>query len=172
MGQLPDARRPAAFYCWHGQPVNRRKEFEMGEAREVMDRITKAAVSKDWETLASLYAPDAVAVDPIAGQLTGSGIVDLFKEFIEPFPEDINFEPLAAHEAGNVAIDEGYIVGTNTGPLALPSGETISATGKSVRIRSCDVLTVKDGVAVSHHFYYDQMELLSQLGLAPETPAG
>ena len=143
----------------------------MGDAREVMDRITKALLGKEWETVASLYAPDAVAVDPIAGQVSGSGVVELFKEFVNAFPEDINFEPLGVYESGNVAIDEGYIVGTNTGPIALGSGETIPATGKSIRIRSCDVLTVKDGVGVSHHFYYDQMELLTQLGLAPETSA-
>jgi ketosteroid isomerase-like protein len=70
-----------------------------------------------------------------------------------------------------VAIDEGYVVGTNTAPLPMPSGESVSATGKQIRVRSCDVVTVEGGMVTSHRFYFDQMEFLSQLGLLPETPS-
>jgi hypothetical protein len=31
-----------------------------------------------------------------------------------------------------------------------------------------DAATVADGVVTSHRFYFDQLELLGQLGLAPE----
>jgi hypothetical protein len=31
-----------------------------------------------------------------------------------------------------------------------------------------DAATVADGVVTSHQFYFDQLELLGQLGLAPE----
>jgi hypothetical protein len=37
-----------------------------------------------------------------------------------------------------------------------------------VRIRSCDAVTVEGGLVTSHRFYYDQMDFLGQLGLAPE----
>ena len=53
----------------------------------------------------------------------------------------------------------------------MPTGETIRATGKRVRVRSCDVITVESGVITSHRFYFDQMEFLGQLGLVPETPS-
>ena len=49
--------------------------------------------------------------------------------------------------------------------MRMPSGETLPATGKTLRIRSCDVTTVKDGEITSHHFYFDQLEFLGQLGL-------
>jgi ketosteroid isomerase-like protein len=49
----------------------------------------------------------------------------------------------------------------------LPSGDTVPATGKEVRIRSCDIATVKNGKIVEHHLYFDQTEFLGQLGLAP-----
>ena len=143
----------------------------MGEAREVMDRITRAAIEKDIETLGSLYAPDAVAVDAALGEVKGrDAIIELFKAFIDPLP-DFKWEPLAAHESGNTAIDEGYVVGTNTAPITLPSGEAIPATGKSVRLRSCDIATVENGLVTRHHFYYDQMEFLGQLGLLPDAPS-
>jgi ketosteroid isomerase-like protein len=143
----------------------------MGEARDIMDRLTNAVVGKDYETLSTLYAPEAVAIDPAVGEINGADdIVEYFKGFLEAFP-DLDWEPKHEHESGNTAIDEGYIVGTNTGPLPMPSGESMPATGKSIRVRECDIATVENGVITSHHFYYDQMDFLGQLGLAPETPS-
>ena len=84
------------------------------------------------------------------------------------FP-DASFESVHAHESGANEIDEGYFVGTHTGPLTGPDGETVEGTGKSVRLRECDVVTVEDGVVTSHRFYFDNMEFMQQLGLVPES---
>ena len=43
----------------------------MGEAREVMDRLTDAALKGDSEALKALYAQDAVAETPDQGTITG-----------------------------------------------------------------------------------------------------
>ena len=74
-------------------------------------------------------------------------------------------------ESGDTAIDEGYFVGTNTAPLSLPTGESVPATGKAVRLRVCDIATVQNGVIINHRLYFDQMDLLGQLGLLPEGPS-
>ena len=138
----------------------------MGEAREVMDRITEAAMSNDVETLKQLYAPDAVTETPDEGTLRGADAITAWLAgFAEAFP-DGSWEGSQAYECGDTAIDEGFLVGTHTGPLVLPDGQSIPATGKSVRLRACDVATVQNGRATSHRFYFDQMELLQQLGLA------
>lgn len=141
----------------------------MGEAREVMDRLTDAAtVSKDQQALRALYALDAVAETPDQGTISGrDGIVAWFGEFATAFP-DMAWESLHKHEDGNTAIDEGYVTGTHTGPLAGPTGETIPGSGKRIRIRGCDIATVENGRVTNHRFYFDQMEFLGQLGLAPE----
>jgi ketosteroid isomerase-like protein len=136
----------------------------MGEAREVMDRMTDAYFSKDMAAAAKLYAPDAVAVAPDRGEVSGrEQIVEWSKELFDAFP-DAKYERLNAFESGNTAIDEGYFVGTHTGSLRGPAGE-IPATGKSVRVRSCDIATVENGLVTSHRFYYDQLGFMSQLGL-------
>jgi ketosteroid isomerase-like protein len=143
-----------------------RRGLAMGEARDVMDRLTEAIFRKDFDAVGELYAPDAVAVTPDQGEVKGrEAIVGWSKELLDSFP-DARYESLDEHEAGGVAIDEGYFVGTNTEPLTGPTGETIPATGKSVRFRACDVATVENGVVTSHRFYFDQMEFLEQLGLA------
>lgn len=140
----------------------------MGQAREVMDRLTTAMDEKDKETLARCYAANAVAYTPDEGELTGrDSITEYLFHFWEAMP-DVRYEHTESHEAGDVAIDEGYVVGTNTGPIRLPSGETLPATGKQVRVRSCDIAKVEAGEITSHQFYFDQMEFLGQLGLLRE----
>ncbi|HEX7276755.1 MAG TPA: nuclear transport factor 2 family protein [Acidimicrobiales bacterium] len=140
----------------------------MGAAREAIDRMTAAMVNHDVAALAAAYAEDAVAVTPDEGEIKGrEEIVRYLGTFLTAIP-DFTWEPLAEHDSGDTSIDEGWVVGTNTGPMALPDGSTMPATGKAVRVRGCDIATVADGAIVRHHFYYDQMELLTQLGLAPE----
>lgn len=142
----------------------------MGAARETIDRMTAAMVNHNLAALAAAYAEDAVAVTPDEGELKGRDeIVRYLGGFLSAIP-DFTWEPLAEHESGDTSIDEGWVVGTNTGPLSLPDGSIMPATGRAIRVRGCDIATVADGVIVRHHFYYDQMELLTQLGLAPEQP--
>ena len=143
----------------------------MGEARQTIDRMTQCMVTRDMEALAPIDAPDAVITTPDAGEIRGrEQIVKYLSTFVTAFP-DFQWEPAAEHEAGNTAIDEGYVVGTNTGPLELPNGETVPATGRSVRLRSVDIATVEGGSIVRHNFYFDQMEVLTQLGLLAGQPA-
>ena len=83
----------------------------MGEAREVMDRLTDAAMKGDWEAIKALYAQDAVAETPDQGTITGRDqIAAYLGEFHAAFP-DAAWEDRYKHEAGDTAIDEGYFVG-------------------------------------------------------------
>jgi ketosteroid isomerase-like protein len=141
----------------------------MGEAREVMDRVTAAITSGDPDALKALYAPDAVAETPDQGTIRGRDQIAAYMgEFATAFP-DASWEELHKHETSGTAIDEGYFIGTNTGPLAGPNGQTIPATGKRVRARECDLATVENGVVTSHRLYFDLQDWLTQLGLA-ESP--
>lgn len=144
----------------------------MGQARDVMDRLMTAMDAKDRETLAGCFAVDAVLRAPGQGDIRGRDVIaDYFFHFWKAMP-DVRYERLATYEAGDVAVVEGFVAGTNTGQLSLPTGGTLPATGRQVRVRSCDVATVGAGVITSHHAYFDQMELLGQLGLLPEPAQG
>jgi ketosteroid isomerase-like protein len=140
----------------------------MGQAREVLDRVTRAVMSNDVEALKELYAQDAVMETSDQGKLRGrDAAVTYLAGFAKAFP-DASWEPIAQHEAGDTAVDEGYFVGTHTGALEAPTGESIPATGRRLRLRECDVATVRDGRVTSHRFYFDQVDFLNQLGLKPE----
>ena len=145
----------------------------MGEAREAADRMTAAVTTaRDLKALAECYSEDAVAITPDQGELRGrDAITDYFRQFLDSFT-DTEFESTAQYESGNTAVDEGYFIGTNTGPLHGPGGESMPATGKRVRVRECDVVVAADGVIREHRFYWDQMEFLAQLGLLPEAASG
>jgi ketosteroid isomerase-like protein len=67
-------------------------------------------------------------------------------------------------QADDTVIVEGRFVGTHTGPLASPDGE-IDPTGASVDLRFADFSRVRDAKITSYHTYYDQLGLLTQLGL-------
>jgi ketosteroid isomerase-like protein len=137
----------------------------MGEAREIMDRLTDAVVRGDAEALRALYAPDAIADRPEGPRLEGAAaITEYLMGFRGGFP-DMSWESGRQYESGDSAIDEGYIVGTHTAAITSPEGD-LPATGKAIRVRECDIVTVRDGKAVEHRFYYDQLDLLTQLGLA------
>ena len=137
----------------------------MGEARDILDRVTDALLAGNVDELRACYADDASVWTPDAGDLSGAdAIVEYMSSFADAFP-GATYEFIAKHEAGNAAIDEGHFVGTNTGPLKLPSGETLPATGKQLRLRGCDVATVTNGRITSHHLYYDQVAFAEQLGL-------
>jgi ketosteroid isomerase-like protein len=143
----------------------------MGQAREVMDRLTEAlTTARDPKAVAGCFAPDAVAVTPDGGEIRGrDAIVEYFHEMTEMVPQ-ATFESLHKYETGNTAIDEGFFGGRNTGPIALPNGERLPATQREIRVRGCDLATVEDGVIVEYRLYFDQAELLTQLGLM-EQPA-
>ncbi|MDQ0147388.1 MULTISPECIES: nuclear transport factor 2 family protein [Pseudarthrobacter] len=144
----------------------------MGQARDAMDRLMAAMDAKDRDALAGCYAEDAVIRTPDQAGISGrTAIADYYSHFWEAMP-DVRYERTATHEAGDVAVAEGFVVGTNTGQLGLPTGGTLPPTGRQVRVRSCDVTAVQDGVVTSHHAYFDQLELLGQLGLLPEPAQG
>jgi ketosteroid isomerase-like protein len=137
----------------------------MGEARDVMNRLTDAMFGGDREGAAQLYAPDAVAVTPDQGEVQGREAVMVWnQQFFDAFP-DARYELVHSHESGDTAIDEGFFVGTNTGPLPTPTGDTVPATGRAVRVRACDIATVQGGLVTSHRFYFDQADFIAQLGL-------
>jgi limonene-1,2-epoxide hydrolase len=142
----------------------------MGQAREVMDRLTEAlTTTPDIKAIAELYAADAVAVTPDGGEIHGrDNIVEYWRQMTDAIPE-ATYEPVYSYEIGNTAIDEGFFHGKNTGPIQLASGESLPATQKEIRIRGVDFATIdEDGRIASYRLYFDQLDFLGQLGLLPE----
>jgi steroid delta-isomerase-like uncharacterized protein len=141
----------------------------MGQAQDVSQRYTEAANSHNIEAIEALFSDAAVLSEP-AGEFKGrEAIVEYWREMFEAFPDLEARDELTA-EAGDAAINEWVFAGTNSGPMKTPEG-TIPPTGKRVRLRGCDVVTVRDGRIESHRVYYDQLAMMTQLGLVSEGAA-
>lgn len=67
-------------------------------------------------------------------------------------------------EAGDTVIVEGRFTGANTGPLPGPDGE-LPPSGRTVDLPFADFSRLSGGKIVEYRTYYDQVGLLTQLGL-------
>lgn len=140
----------------------------MATSRETVLAAFDAWNAHDLPKVAGFYRPDVVLVTPDIGEVKGrEQAIEWNRAFMEAFP-DAKMEIPASYDSGDTAIVEWVFRGTNTGPLPLPSGETLPATGKRVTVRGIDVSTLEGGSVVSQRSYYDQVELMTQLGLMPE----
>ena len=141
----------------------------MAEAREISDRYTELINAHDARGIGELFADDGVIIDPGAELRGRQAIVEYWGQFFQAFPDLRGGDDFEA-ESGDTAINEWTASGTHDGPLETPEG-TIPATGKTVTLRGCDAITVRDGRITSQRIYYDQLSFMTQLGLVPEGAA-
>lgn len=140
----------------------------MATPRETTDAFTRAYNAHQLPEATALYRPDVVLVTPDAGKLKGrEEAAEYLRGFLQAFP-DARVEVAVKHDSGDTTIDEWIFHGTHTGPLPTPTGEPLGPTGKRVAIRGVDVVTSAGGAIATHRMYFDQLELLSALGLAPQ----
>jgi ketosteroid isomerase-like protein len=141
----------------------------MADLKEIADRGTAAYNAHDAEALAALDDPNVVYSTPgptgriehrgkEAGRAYNQAWFDAFPDAKVTTVNEVLAE-------GNI-VQEGSFKGTNTGPWKTDAGE-MPATGKTVTGTYCLVSKVRDGLIISGNLYFDQVELMSQLGLMP-----
>jgi steroid delta-isomerase-like uncharacterized protein len=143
----------------------------MGVSKDLWTEGVARYNSHDWEGLASLYASDAVHVDPLGRHEGPAGIQAYFAEATSAFP-DMRMETSRLLQEGDTIVAEWTWRATNTGPLSMltmPDGTEIPATGKTAEVPGVSVLTVGDGKVANQRDYYDSASMMSQLGLMPGT---
>ena len=140
----------------------------MATPREMTDAFTRAYNAHQLSEATAFYRPDVVLVTPDAGKLKGrEEAAEYLRTFLQAFP-DGRVEVAARHDAGDSTVDEWIFHGTHTGPLPTPAGEPLPPTGRRVAVRGVDVGTYAGGAIATHCMYFDQLQLLSALGLAPQ----
>ena len=107
------------------------------------------------------------------GGLTGQGL-EMGRMFWslwqDAFPDNNAAINVAVTE-GNEAIQESVFTGTHTEVFHTPNNGDIPPTGKSVAIPYTLGLTCRDGKWSSFRLIFDQVELMTQLGLMPAASA-
>jgi steroid delta-isomerase-like uncharacterized protein len=83
--------------------------------------------------------------------------------FLPAFP-DLYFEVQRTIANGEMVVYQWLATGTHNGPLELPTG-TVPATGKRGVVPGVLIATVKGDKIVREETYWNQVELLEQLGI-------
>ena len=143
----------------------------MASAKEVTDRGLEAWRARDVDAFAATYADNASISAPGGMEARGQdGARQFFAMWNTAMPDN---EITITHEVvdGSTVVQEGIYSGTHTGPMMTPDGQSIPATGRSLRAPYVDVFEIQDDHVVAERLYFDQVELLTQLGLMPAPEA-
>ena len=138
--------------------------------RALAERLVEALNAHDGEALARPTAADVELSAP--GYLPARGPQDVkeyFQALFRAFPDAATrVERLVVSETS--AVLEASFTATHAGPLQSRLGE-ISPTGRKVTGKFVQILEVDRGLIRSIREYFDQVELLAQMGVAPAPTA-
>lgn len=142
----------------------------MARTKEAADRHIAAFNAKNADDFVGNESPDIEFVLPGAITLRGRDQVRGYIQiFWSAFP-DGRVTAGAQIVTDDACVTESVFNGTHTGTLSTPDGD-IPPTGKRVSLRQVAVQRIEDGKVASEHLYFDQLELMAQLGLAPAPAA-
>jgi len=143
----------------------------MSDPKAVTDRGLQAWRVRDAEAFGECYAEDATIVAPGGAELRGpNGAKQFLAMWADGVPDN---EITVTHEyvSGSVVVHEAVFSGTHTGGLLSPNGQVIAATGRSLSAPFVEIFEVDGDRITSDRLYFDQLELLTQLGLMPDPAA-
>jgi predicted ester cyclase len=140
------------------------------ESRAVVERGMKAFNAHDMEALARDAAPDIESTAPGDVKLKGPQAVKEYNQnFVKAFP-DARIEAKNIFTQGNTVIVEGIFTGTHDGTLKTPMGD-VPATHRKVKGEFIQIFEIDRGLVKRDNLMYDQVQLMTQLGLAPAAPS-
>lgn len=128
--------------------------------RAVLDAIEAHDMDR-WE---AVLAPEATFSYPGLRDNPDRATARAYNEpFLAAF-SDLHFTYDRILVQGDTVVYSWRGTGTHDGPLALPTG-TVPPTGRTGDVAGVLVAVVRDGKIVREETYWNQIELLAQLGL-------
>lgn len=143
--------------------------MSVDENVRVIEAVDAAGNEGDWDRWASLHDEDVRVASP---ELSGGPLVgrdahlEQTRALIEAFP-DAHLERHRIFGQGEWLCAQYTVTGTHRGVLRLPQGPRLDATNRTIELAYCTVFRVLEGKIVEEQNYYDLLNLLGQLGLAP-----
>ncbi len=143
-------------------------KMSVDENLRLVDAAIDAANAHDLDRFVKHYAESVVNYGPGVPEPTKgrTSFRDGAGAYFAAFP-DFRFKKERSFGQGDWVCIEFIVTGTHKGPLAAPGGQTIPATNKPIWLRVSQVMKVEAGKFTESHYYFDTLELLSQLGMAP-----
>jgi steroid delta-isomerase-like uncharacterized protein len=123
-----------------------------------------AVADRDPEAMGSFWEPGATdELHGVASLRAPEEVVEWFSNAFRAMP-DFKMEVVDLIAGGEKVAIRWRVTGTFDGDARF---EGAIATGKTVEMTGCDVLTVRDGKIVHNDAYMNGMEMGRQLGLFP-----
>jgi predicted ester cyclase len=142
----------------------------MGDAKAVANAFVEAFNAHDETRIRQLNGENAVFEAPGDVRLEGR---DATTEYAMSWLNAFGDARITVHDeivAGDWVVQEFVFEGTHTASLQSPGGE-IPATNRQLRGRGVQILKIEGDMVVDTRLYYDQVDVLTQLGLMPEPAA-
>jgi heme-degrading monooxygenase HmoA/predicted ester cyclase len=137
-----------------------------GDTSSLIEREVELWNARDREGWMSCH--DLIRLDfeaPGGMRLTGREAAEsMWSTWHGAFPDN-RIETTAIHADDRGGVHEARFTGTHTGILRGPAGE-LGPTGRSIDGRCCGVYEFEEGKISSFHLFFDQVDLLTQLGIA------
>jgi steroid delta-isomerase-like uncharacterized protein len=137
----------------------------MGAALETAKRFYAAMGAGDFAGMTACFSADCPTVTP-AGTMNPAEHEAFGRSFKAALP-DAHMAIEKAVEAGPEVFVAGRFRGTHTGALVTPQG-TLPASGKPLDLPYADYFRVEDGKIIEHRVYWDQADMMTQLGASPQ----
>ena len=139
----------------------------MADAREVGARFVEAFNAHDEERIRQLNAENAIMEAPGDMRVEGREPTTQYAmAWLRAFPD----ARLTVH---NELVDGDWVVqqftfeGTHEDTLSSPNGD-IPATHNRLKGRAVQIFKVEGDSVTETHLYFDQVQIMTQLGLMPE----
>jgi ketosteroid isomerase-like protein len=141
------------------------------DVKEIVQRFYDNWNKKDKEAYLSGCSDSVEITAPGGLILRGLPGAEMYWEgWCNAFPDNLQMTPTIVRVDDQAAV-EGVFEGTHTGTLRAPDGTEIPPTDRHLSGKFSEFFVVRDDKIVSIHLYYDQLEVLTQLGLMPTSSA-
>ncbi len=142
----------------------------MADAQAVGAQFIEAFNAHDEARIRELNAENTVFEAPGDVHLEGrDAAADYAISWLNAFPDSrLNVHNELA--AGDWVVQEFTFEGTHQAPLQTPMGE-VPATNRSLKGRGVQIFKVEGDAVVDTRLYFDQVQVMTQLGLMPEAAA-
>lgn len=133
---------------------------------EIIEARIAASNAQDWDTWMSLHTEDACRTAPEleAPLCTPAAMNEAIRVLVRAFP-DYHLELKQAVEQGEWLAVRIHTTGTMTGPLTTSMGE-VPPTGKKIEQDWVAMVRFEGDRIAAFDEFYDQLQLMEQLGLA------
>lgn len=122
----------------------------------------------NMDKVVAMIDPAANIITPIGNFTGGEAYRDWMLMHFRALPNFTHEIRGLVAESDQTLAFELHAQGTHTGPLDLPSG-SVAPTGKSLDVSAVDFWKFENGLIVEYHLYFNLLDFLGQLGLAPAT---